>query len=104
MILTVLSLKRILYRSFLKITPTQFALVPNLTKELIDKFLDTVEIDEWFIPFCKKAKEAGMPVVVLSDGLDYFINKILERHKIDFINVITNHAYFNEYNKFIIGE
>lgn len=80
----------------------QFALVPNLTKELIDKFLDTIEIDEWFIPFCKKAKEADMPVVVLSDGLDYFINKILERHKIDFINVITNHAYFNEYNKFII--
>lgn len=80
----------------------QFSLVPNLTPELIDKFLDTIEIDEWFIPFCNKAKKHNLPVVVLSDGLDYFINKIFEKYKIDYINVITNHAYFNEYKKFIL--
>ena len=80
----------------------QFALVPRLCPELIDEFLETVEIDEWFIRFCTKAREHSMPVVILSDGLDYFINKILERHNIDFINVITNHAYFNEYGKFIL--
>ena len=80
----------------------QFALVPNLTPALIDDFLNTIEIDEGFIPFCKKAKENGIPVVVLSDGLDYFINKILDRYNLDYINVITNHAYFNEYYKFII--
>ncbi|MCM1265705.1 MAG: MtnX-like HAD-IB family phosphatase [Candidatus Gastranaerophilales bacterium] len=80
----------------------QFALVPKLNPKLIDKFLETVEIDEWFIPFCKRAREIDMPVVILSDGLDYFINKILEKNKIDFINVITNHAYFNEYEKFIL--
>ena len=40
-----------------------------------------------------------MPVIILSDGLDYFINIILEKNKIDYINVITNHAYFNEYGK-----
>lgn len=80
----------------------QFALIPNLTPKLIDEFLNTIEIDEWFLPFCKKAKKNDMPVLVLSDGLDYFINRILDRHKIDFINVITNHAYFNEYGKFIL--
>lgn len=80
----------------------QFALIPNLTPELIYNFLDFIELDEWFIPFCKKAREINMPVVILSDGLDYFINKILEKNEIDFINVITNHAYFNEYGRFII--
>jgi len=80
----------------------QFALVPDLTPKLIENFLETIEIDEWFIPFCQKAKEIGMPVVILSDGLDYFINKILEKNKLDFINVITNHAYFNEYGRFIL--
>ena len=80
----------------------QFALVPNLTPGLIDNFLERMEIDEWFIPFCRRAKEIGMPVVVLSDGLDYFINKLLERYNIDFINVVTNHAYFNEQGRFII--
>lgn len=80
----------------------QFALVPKLTPALVDEFLDTIEIDEWFIPFCDYAKENNIPVVILSDGLDYFINRILERYNIDYINVITNHAYFNEYDKFII--
>lgn len=80
----------------------QFAMVPNLTPELIEKFLSEIEIDEGFIPFVMKAKKSGMPVVILSDGLDYFINKILERYHIDFVNVITNHAYFDERRRFII--
>ena len=54
----------------------QFALVPNLTPELIDNFLDTMEIDEGFIPFALRAKKNGIPIVILSDGLDYFINKM----------------------------
>lgn len=78
----------------------QFELVPNLTPELIDGFLDTMEIDEGFIPFCRQAKKLNVPIVILSDGLDYFINRILEKHGLDFINVITNHAYFEQTSKF----
>lgn len=80
----------------------QFALVPNLTPKLVDDFLDTMEIDDGFYSFANYAKDKGIPVVILSDGLDYFINKILEKNNIDFINVITNHAYFDERGKFII--
>lgn len=80
----------------------QFALIPNLTPKLISDFLDTMEIDDGFINFCKKAKKSNTPVVILSDGLDYFINKLLEKNKIDFVNVITNHAYFNERDNFVI--
>ena len=80
----------------------QFALVPNLSPSLIEQFLNRMEIDEGFIPFALKAKKNKIPVVVLSDGLDYFINKIFEKYKIDFINVITNHAYFDDRGKFII--
>lgn len=80
----------------------QFALVPDLSPELIDRFLSTMGIDEGFIPFCEKAKEVGLPVVVLSDGLDYFINQIFEKNGIDFVNVITNHAYFDDRGRFRI--
>ena len=80
----------------------QFALVPYLNQELVDTFLDRMEIDEYFISFCQKSKKKGIPVVILSDGLDYFINKILEKYKLDFVNVITNHAYFDENDEFII--
>lgn len=80
----------------------QFALVPNLTPKLVDDFLDTMEIDDGFYTFAQFAKNKGIPIVILSDGLDYFINKVLEKNHIDFINVITNHAYFDERGKFII--
>lgn len=80
----------------------QFALVKKLSPKLVEDFLTGIEIDEHFIPFSQKAKSKGIPIIVLSDGLDYFINKIFERYGLDYINVITNHAYFNEYGKFII--
>lgn len=80
----------------------QFSLVQNLTPKLISDFLDRIEIDDGFIPLCKKAKSKNIPIVVLSDGLDYFINKILEKNGLNFLDVITNHAYFNERGKFII--
>lgn len=80
----------------------QFALVPNLTPQLVSDFLDTMEIDEGFSLFAKNAKAQCIPIVILSDGLDYFINKILEKNNIDYINVITNHAYFDDWGKFII--
>lgn len=80
----------------------QFALIPNMSAELVDNFLDSMQIDEYFIPFANKLKNKGIPVVILSDGLDYFINKILEKNNLDFINVITNHAYFDDWGKFII--
>lgn len=83
----------------------QFALVPNLTPKLIDDFLSNVEIDEGFISLCKKAKAKNIPIVVLSDGLDYFINIILEKNGLKFLNVITNHAYFGgKYNTDFIIE
>lgn len=80
----------------------QFALVPDLTPNLIDKFLNTMDIDDGFVPFSKKLKKKNIPIVILSDGLDYFINSILEKNGLDFINVITNHAYFNDNGRFII--
>lgn len=80
----------------------QFALVPNLSPALVEEFLNTIEIDEGFVHFSNRAREKNIPVLILSDGLDYFINRILERYNLDYINVITNHAYFNEYGKFII--
>lgn len=80
----------------------QFALVPKLSAELIENFLNTMEIDDGFISFSKQAKKRDIPIVILSDGLDYFISKILERYHLEFINVITNHAYFNDWGKFTI--
>ena len=72
----------------------EFALVPNLTKSLVDNFLATVNIDETFRDFYKTCKENETDVFIVSDGIDYFIEKILENHGIKGIKVISNHGEF----------
>lgn len=80
----------------------QFALINNLSPKLITNFLETIEIDKNFIDFCDFAKEKNIPIIILSDGLDYFINFFLNKYDITYPKVITNHAYFNNNNEFII--
>ena len=43
----------------------QFALVPHLTPDLIEKFLDTMEIDDGFVPFCKQLKKKNIPIILV---------------------------------------
>ena len=79
----------------------QFGLIPCLTEHLIDNFLNDIEIDDYFKIFCDKLKQHNIPIIVLSDGLDYFIDKILKKYDIYYPQIVTNHAYFKN-NQFII--
>lgn len=71
----------------------QFELVDNLNKDLIEKYTSTIELDPYFKEFIENNKNN---FVVVSDGVDYFINKVLENHGIKNIKIISNHAEFIE--------
>ncbi len=73
----------------------EFKLIDNLSEELISDFVKTVDIDEYFCDFYKRIKENNIDFYIVSDGIDYFIAKILERHSIKNINVISNHGEFS---------
>lgn len=72
----------------------EFGFVPNLNQTLIDNYLKTVEIDETFRDFYEFCNKSGIDVFIVSDGIDYFIEKILENHGIRNIKVFSNHAEF----------
>ena len=72
----------------------EFKLVPNLSEELISEFVKTISIDETFINFYKKTVEKGFDFYIVSDGIDYFINKILKKYGIENLNIISNHGEF----------
>ena len=74
----------------------EFELVDNLSSKLIEEYVKTIEIDEGFKDFCRFCKEKNIALYVVSDGVDYFINKILENNKIENLKVITNHGEFIE--------
>ncbi|MCB2231621.1 MtnX-like HAD-IB family phosphatase [bacterium] len=55
-------------------------------------FLDTFELNPGFVEFAALATRCNIPLHIISDGLDVYINHILTRHGINDIPVICNHA------------
>ena len=80
----------------------QFALVPDLSEKLIDNFLDTIELDVYFKEFDEVRQKNNIDFLIVSDGLDYFINRILQKNNIKNVKIISNHAEFIG-EKFVIN-
>ena len=56
----------------------------------LDAHLDSMLIDRAFPQFVAATREAGVPLTVLSDGLDYAIRSILARYALDWLPVTSN--------------
>lgn len=74
----------------------QFNLIKNMTEEKMNEFFDSVEIDEFFLIFYEKAKKENVKVVIISDGFEYFIKRILSKYGIDDIEIYSNHFEFKD--------
>jgi 2-hydroxy-3-keto-5-methylthiopentenyl-1-phosphate phosphatase len=73
----------------------QIALLRAKQQEL-DEVLEDVVIDPTFPSFVEFCANEGLPLTIVSDGVDYFINRILARHQLDHLPVIAN--------KLIVGD
>ncbi|MBN4678841.1 HAD-IB family phosphatase, partial [Pandoraea nosoerga] len=67
----------------------QIALIGGDDADL-DAVLDSVELTPGFIDFAEWCEANAVPLVVVSDGVDYFIRRILSRHGVDGLEVISN--------------
>ncbi|KQV65198.1 MtnX-like HAD-IB family phosphatase [Rhizobium sp. Root1220] len=67
----------------------QVALIRASRSEL-DGLLDKVAIDPGFDRFLDACVDFGIPVAVVSDGVDYFIRRILVAHGIHLLPIIAN--------------
>jgi len=68
----------------------QVALI-RATPEEIDRHLERIELDRHFAGFVWLARTYGMPLTVVSDGLDYAIRALLAREGLGDLPVIANH-------------
>ena len=76
----------------------QIPLIEADKKEL-DCVLDRITIDSGFIGFINFCQEKGMPVIIISDGVDYFIQKILARYHLQHLPVIANRLIMSGSNE-----
>lgn len=67
----------------------QIALIGGSEADL-ERLLDTVEIDPGFTAFVAWCEARGLPISIVSDGVDHFITRILARHGLDRLPVVAN--------------
>lgn len=67
----------------------QIALIGGDDKAL-DTVLDSVQLTEGFVQFAAWCQANAVPLTVVSDGVDYFIARILGRHDLGHLPVVAN--------------
>jgi 2,3-diketo-5-methylthio-1-phosphopentane phosphatase len=70
----------------------QMKLFPKMEVNEIEKFTDSIEIDETFLSFLEYLKAEKIDFYIVSDGFDFFIKSILEKNGIDTdsLNIFSN--------------
>ena len=66
-------------------------LVPEINKTELDDFIDKLPLDETFINFKNYCADEQNHIYVLSDGFDYYINRIFKKNGIEGLMVYSNH-------------
>ena len=61
----------------------QVGLLKDVSQNQFDDYVDSIEIDDYFLDFVDYVKSKNIKLTILSDGFDIFIKKVLERYDLD---------------------
>ncbi|PID59798.1 MAG: 2-hydroxy-3-keto-5-methylthiopentenyl-1-phosphate phosphatase [Ignavibacteriae bacterium] len=75
--------------------------IKNFDKNIFDIFLSEMSIDDYFMEFLDYSRKHNFSLTIVSDGLDYYINKISEREGFRHLNIYSNKLSFDENNNLI---
>ncbi|MBZ0177678.1 MAG: MtnX-like HAD-IB family phosphatase [Melioribacteraceae bacterium] len=75
--------------------------VENLNRDDLNKMIDEIEIDDYFHEFLNYCESNNIEVMILSDGLDYYIDRILTREKLSHLNFVSNKVEFGKNNEML---
>lgn len=65
-------------------------LVENFSFDIFHSYLDAEELDDYFFEFMNYCRSRNYDIFLLSEGLDYYIDYILEKHGIN-LKRFSNH-------------
>ncbi len=75
--------------------------VKDFDEREFDKFLDKMELDPYFTEFIEYAKKYELDLFVLSDGLDFYIDKISKRENFSDLIIFCNKLEIDKTGKLI---
>ena len=73
----------------------QVGLLKNVSQKQLDDYVDSIEIDDYFLEFVDYLKSKNIRLNILSDGFDLFIQKVLERNNLDIPYYANKFTYKN---------
>lgn len=66
----------------------------QLSKDQFNEFIAGQEIDPNFLDFVKLCETFSLQLYILSDGMDLYINPLLERNELDYLTVYSNKLFW----------
>jgi len=78
-----------------------FATIKQIDVDKFDEFIDRMNIDPTFHQFHKYCSDNEIDIFVLSDGFDYYINRILKKENLNHVKLFANNLIINEKNEFV---
>ena len=73
--------------------------VPSIDENQLSKFIDQLDVDPTFIPFFNFCKDREIELVVLSDGFDFYIDRIFAKAGLSDVKYYSNKLFVNEQGK-----
>ena len=61
----------------------QVGLLEGISQKQLNDYINSIEIDDYFLDFVEFIKSNNIKLTILSDGFDLFIQKVLERYNLD---------------------
>lgn len=65
-------------------------------RETLVQFVAELPIDEGILALDRRCKERGVPLTIVSDGIDLIVEAVLRRHGLLHLPVFSNHLRWNE--------
>ena len=68
----------------------------SVTRAEVVALAESFEIDEHFPEFARWCAARDVPLAVVSDGLDFYIQVVLRKHGLSHLPLFANHLKFND--------
>lgn len=70
--------------------------IPSISKDQLSSFIDEIPVDPTFKPFIEFCRTNNFEVIVLSDGFDFYIDRVFNRIGLDDLKYYSNLLMISE--------
>jgi len=81
-------------KSAIECLTQECAAAGDVTPKVLEEFVAQFGVDPYFPEFVRFCDKQRMPLTILSDGLDFYVSRILARHGLAHVAWFANHLEF----------